>query len=208
MVATSDGRPPPFDDRPFVRLDHGMPENPKIVGLSDAAFRLYVEAICWCSRQETDGKIPAAMMRRLGKARSVTELVKGGLLDEVLGDYEVHDYLEFQRSRDEIAEFRESRSDRGKRGNHSRWHVARRRYDPECEFCNGIAGAIANGSQQGSLVRSLNPSDPIADTDADADAAISSISPWSDGDGDQASNVTHVPRGRASLDAWKKANDA
>lgn len=178
--------PPPFDDRPFVRLDHGMPENPKIVGLTDAAFRLYVEAICWCSRQETDGKIPAAMMRRLGKPKQIVELTSGGLLDRDGEDYAVHDYLLFQRSRQEIAEFRESRSDRGKRGNHSRWHVARRRYDPECEFC--IAGAIPDGSLQ----RSLNPSLPIAstDADADADAAISYTSPRSTRDGSPSSSTT------------------
>jgi len=194
MVATSDSTPPPFDDRPFVRLDHGMPENPKVVGLSDAAFRLYVEAICWCSRQETDGKIPAAMMRRLGRPKVTAELVAAGLLDRAGSDYAVHDYLTFQRSRQEIAEFRESRSDRGKKGNHARWHVARRRYDDECEYC--IAGAIAKGSQDGSLVRSLNPSDPIADTDADADAAISSISPWSVGSGEPSSSS--VRKSRAS----------
>ena len=67
--------PDAFDHRNFVRFDHGMPENPKVVGVSDAAFRLYVEAICWCSRQETNGRIPDAMMRRLGKPRVITELV-------------------------------------------------------------------------------------------------------------------------------------
>lgn len=192
MVATSGSTPPPFDDRPFVRLDHGMPENPKVVGLSDAAFRLYVEAICWCSRQETDGKIPAAMMKRLGRAKDTTELVSAGLIDRDGRDFEVHDYLAFQRSRQEIAEFRESRSDRGKKGNHARWHVARRRHDPDCEFC--IAGAIAKGSQKGSPERSLNPSLDVASTDADADAAISSMSPPVVGDEEQASNVTHVTR--------------
>lgn len=132
--------PPPFDDRPFVRLDHGMPENPKIAGLTDAAFRLYIEALCWCSRQETDGDIPQAMMRRLGRPKTITELVTTGLLiHHDNGSYAIHDYLEHQRSREEIAAFRESRSDSGKKGNHTRWHVARRRVDPECEYCNPIA---------------------------------------------------------------------
>lgn len=165
---------PTFDERPFVRLDHGMPENPKVAGLTDAGFRLYIEVLCWCSRQETDGLVPEANMKRLGPTRAVTEVVRAGLVDRLdLGGFVVHDYLEHQRSKAEIDAFRASRSDRGKSGNHQRWHIARRKYDKDCEFC--VAEAIADGSHG----RSLNPSDGIADADADSDAAFSSKSPWS-----------------------------
>lgn len=129
-----------FDHRTFVRLDHGMPENRKVMGISDAAFRLYVEAICWCSRQESDGHIPASFIRRLGKAKAVQELVDVGLLDDAVGGYAVHDYLDFQRSAEEITAYRSAKGEAGALGNHKRWHVARRRNDPECEFCNqGVA---------------------------------------------------------------------
>lgn len=172
-------KPPPFDDRPFVRLDHGMPENPKVVGLSDAAFRLYVESLCWCSRQESDGDIPSAAMKRLGRPKPLAELVSARLLDKRRdGSYSIHDYLAHQRSKAEIAAFRQSRSDIGKGGNHVRWHVARRRFDSSCEFCQTdqepIAEPIAEGSQEGSLDRSQKDRYPVASTDADADAAISS----------------------------------
>lgn len=187
MVATSDSTPPPFDDRPFVRLDHGMPENPKVVGLSDAAFRLYVEAICWCSRQETDGKIPAAMMRRLGRPKPLAELISAGLIDRDGKDFEVHDYLMFQRSKAEIEEFRTARSADGTKGNHKRWHVARRKFDPNCEHCVSDSPP-RSGTRSPS--RSLNDRYPIADTDTDADTAISSTSgPVVDGV-EQASIVT------------------
>lgn len=130
-----------FDHRTFVRLDHGMPENRKVMGLSDAAFRLYIEAICWCSRQESDGHIPSAFIKRLGKARVVRELTDAGLLDEAVGGFMVHDYLDFQRSSEEISAYRSAKGDAGAFGNHKRWHVARRRHDPECEFCSteGVA---------------------------------------------------------------------
>lgn len=186
--------PPPFDDRPFVRLEHGMPENPKVVGLSDAAFRLYIEVICWCSRQESDGLVPEAMMKRLGRPKPIRELTDSGLLDVILGGaFQVHDYLVHQRSREEIAAFRASRSDSGKKGNHTRWHLARRRFDPECEFCNEVAPAIAGGSHQ----RSQNRPNRIADTDTDADAAISSISPRSSG-GDSKSSSSPSVSGKAA----------
>lgn len=129
-----------FDHRTFVRLDHGMPENRKVMGLSDAAFRLYIEAICWCSRQESDGHIPSAFIKRLGRAKAVRELVEAGLLDEAVGGYLVHDYLDFQRSSEEIKAYRSAKGEAGALGNHKRWHVARRRYDPDCEFCaEGVA---------------------------------------------------------------------
>lgn len=129
-----------FDHRPFVRLDHGMPENPKVVGLSDAAFRLYIEAICWCSRQEKDGDVPEAMMRRLGSTKSINELVRARLAEKDGETYSIHDYLEFQRSAAEIQAFRDARGKAGELGNHKRWHVARRKTDKDCDYClKGIA---------------------------------------------------------------------
>ena len=124
-----------FDYRPFVRLDHGMPENPKVVGLSDTAFRLYVEAICWCSRQETDGEIPEAMMRRLGSVKACNELVRAGLVERSDVAFHIHDYLDFQRSAAEIQAFRDAKGVAGAKGNHQRWHVARRKRDKDCEYC-------------------------------------------------------------------------
>lgn len=130
-----------FDTRPFVRLDHGMPENPKVAGISDSAFRLYIQAICWCSRQETDGKVPSSMMRRLGPVRSANELARTELVEVVGADYFIHDYLDFQRSAAEINAYRNARGKAGTLGNHQRWHVARRKRDPECEFC--LKGVVA-----------------------------------------------------------------
>lgn len=129
-----------FDHRPFVRLDHGMPENSKVVGLSDASFRLFVEAICWCSRQEEDGEIPEPMMRRLGTVKGTNELLRARLLERTDTGYLIHDYLHFQRSKAEIDAFRRAKGEAGKLGNHERWHVARRKRDKDCEFClKGIA---------------------------------------------------------------------
>lgn len=121
-----------------------MPENRKVLGLSDSAFRLYIEAICWCSRQESDGHIPEAFMSRIGKARFVKELVTAGLLDTAVGGYQVHDYLHFQRSSDEIDAYRSAKGEAGNRGNHMRWHVARRRFDEDCEHCQNDRKGIAS----------------------------------------------------------------
>lgn len=126
---------PGFDGRPTIRLANSMPEHPKIIGLSDAAFRLWIEAICFCSRQETDGQIPKPMMRRLGQAKVIKELMSVGLLDEMTDRFDVHDYLRHQRSAAEIRSFRESKAERGTKGAHMRWHVPRRQRVKDCPYC-------------------------------------------------------------------------
>lgn len=129
-------KPDKFDHRVFVRFDHGTPDHPKVAAMSDAAFRAWFDAVCWSSRQERDGAVPEANMRKLARPKVINELVElGSLTVETGGVYQIHDYLDFQRSKEEIAAFRDARGNAGTLGNHKRWHLARRRFDPECEHC-------------------------------------------------------------------------
>ncbi len=99
-------RPEKFDSRPHVRIDHGLPENRKVSDLSDAAFRLYIEAICLCSRTESNGYISDAQMLRIGRPKVIKELLDSDpekpLLSKAVKGYEIRDYLQHQRSKDEI----------------------------------------------------------------------------------------------------------
>lgn len=126
------------DPRPFVCLTDEYPDNPKIVGLSDAAFRAHVELICWSNRKRQDGKIPAGMARRYGDD-VMAELEDAGLIDRTETGRELHDYLEHNPSADEIAERMADKKKRaavgGKKSSHRRWHVERGISDPDCEFC-------------------------------------------------------------------------
>lgn len=127
--------PAKFDHRTFVRIDHGYDEHPKVLPLSDAAFRAHIEAICYASRNEAKFFITSSVARKKWRAKVIAELVAARLFDERPDGYEVHDYLDFNRSAEEIDAFRESRSDLGAFGNHKRWHVARRKWDKDCEHC-------------------------------------------------------------------------
>ena len=131
----TDAHPSQFDQRLYVRLDQGMPENPKIIALSDSAFRIYVEAICWCSRQRSDGVISEAALRRLGRPKPIQELKDGRLFEFDGQNWRVHDYLFHQRSSAEIDVIKDAKADAGAKGAHARWHVARRRVDPTCPLC-------------------------------------------------------------------------
>lgn len=100
----------------FVKLLDEFPGHPKIVGLSDAAFRAYIEALCYCSRYLTDGAIPEPAARRFASARSISELVSVGLLDRHSGSVHIHDYLEHQTSREHVEIVKAKRAQAGRKG--------------------------------------------------------------------------------------------
>lgn len=109
------------DSRTYIRLHDGMPDHPKVDGLSDRAFRLLVESWCWCSRHLTDGRIPATTWKKRGTPAARRELEAAGLIEQVVdGAYVMHDYLEHQRSADEVAAMREQRREAGRAGGKAR----------------------------------------------------------------------------------------
>ncbi len=137
---------PDFAGRPTVRLDQGMPEKDSIMALSDAAFRLMVEAICYCGRAETDGAIPVAWLRKNGRPRAIKELIDQGHL--TLPDpsrYLLVDYLSWNRAADEVDSIRASRSESGQKGAHMRWHVPSRKRVKGCALCYPESDGRPNG---------------------------------------------------------------
>lgn len=121
------------DDRTYIRVHDGMDDHPKIVGLSDGAFRLLMRAWSYCSRQLTDGRLPEAAWKDRGSAKSRRELVDAGLahLPGFACDHsgcptppprhvQMHDYLEHQRSAAEVAELKRRRAEAGRKGGKSR----------------------------------------------------------------------------------------
>lgn len=105
------------DERTYIKVHDGMPDHPKIDGLSDAAFRLLVTMWCWSSRHLTDGRVPAATWSKRGSARARGELMTAGLVEQAPdGALLLHDYLEHQRSADEVAALREKRRLAGSKG--------------------------------------------------------------------------------------------
>lgn len=149
------------DERTYIRLHDGMPDHPKVEALSDKAFRLLVTTWCWCSRHLTDGRVPMAVWRKRGTPKARRELVEAGLVEQHDDHVMMHDYLDHQRSADEVAERKDAKRRAGALGNHNRWHVPRGVYDDQCPICvaNGQNPPSQEGSQAGSHVRSVDNSD-------------------------------------------------
>jgi hypothetical protein len=119
----------------WTKLADGLPRHPKIVGLSDAAFRLHIYALCYASEQLTDGEIPAVSVPILApkRAKKLTEeLVLAGVWHDenhacsycppiVRGRYYLHGYLDYNQSAEEVEAARAQRSDKARRAARARW---------------------------------------------------------------------------------------
>jgi hypothetical protein len=109
----------------WANLDDQFPKHPKIVGLTDGAFRLQVSGICHAAQYLTDGLIqpetvPILMPRY--RSRVLDELVDKGLWIPDGAAYTIHDYLEWNRSKAQVLAERERRSKAGRKGADNRWH--------------------------------------------------------------------------------------
>ncbi len=100
----------------WVRLDDRFAEHPKVVGLSDAAFRLHVNALCYAARNLTDGHIPVGAIRALrGQRRTVVALITAGCWEECDDGWAIHDYLGYNPSAEAVNNGRRAAKERMQR---------------------------------------------------------------------------------------------
>ena len=91
------------DERLYARFDIGMDEHPKIMLLSDAAFRTLFEATLFSRRQMTDGFLADGVVRRRWSVEAISELqsndperpsfypfTKAGVTGLMIHDFEKH----------------------------------------------------------------------------------------------------------------------
>lgn len=122
----------------WVRLDDKFPNHPKVINLSDAAFRLHVSAICYAGEYLTDGHISGRIVRNLSPisnlARAVEQLVAARLWEPTEDGYQIHDFLEYNPS----AEKKKTRdADNARR--QAEWRTRQGRVS------NGVTNSITNG---------------------------------------------------------------
>lgn len=88
---------------PYLNLDDGFTEHRKIDALSDGAFRLHTSGLCYCARELTDGfVIDNRVPRLIPKYRPtfLAELTDAAMWLPSPGGYQIHDYLEWNKSRE------------------------------------------------------------------------------------------------------------
>lgn len=92
----------------WVRIDDLFPDHPKVIGLSDAAFRLFISGLCYANRYLTDGVVPLSISNRYGNSSSADELVEAGLWEADDSGYVIRSYDEYQPTKDKIEQKREA----------------------------------------------------------------------------------------------------
>ena len=153
---------------PWVRFDDQFPIHRKVDGLSDAAFRLHVSAVFWCARNLTDGFVSeedldgvSARVRTPSRfaAECVRRRVWHDAKDECPSEkcpasagnsypqgWIIHDYWEYQPSKEQVLKDRQASADR-----QAKWRQS-----------HGNGGSPRNGSSNGvtNAVSASSPSRP------------------------------------------------
>jgi len=94
-------------------LDTHWHGNPKVLALGLAAMGLHAWSISYCDDLLTDGFVPEVALPQLpGIKQAVRRLLMGERWEKVDGGFHVHDYLEHNRSRQQVLELRAKDRDR------------------------------------------------------------------------------------------------
>ena len=101
---------------PWGRLDDSLYDHPKLDALGRnrlSCIGLNILAVSWCNRFLTDGFVPENRVVHLGGTRLLAEsLVSAGLWERADGGYRIHDFLDYNESREDIQKDRERSRER------------------------------------------------------------------------------------------------
>lgn len=99
----------------WIKLEDKTPRHPKVAGLSDKAFRVWINSLCYASEFLTDGVLPLAFMNTI-KPSVITELIQAGLWEkDSHGTVCIHDYLGHQTPKSKIEAKRDQARERARK---------------------------------------------------------------------------------------------
>lgn len=123
----------------YVKLDDGFFANPKVAQAGYEGAGLYAMGLSYCGKYLTDGFLPEFWAHQHPR-RIIKRLLDAKLWRVVDGGYVMADYLEYNRSAEEIKEERRKKREGGKRGAEERW--AREQAEAQA-VRKAIAGSMA-----------------------------------------------------------------
>ena len=85
----------------WIKLDDKAPRHPKVASLTDRAFRWWVKGLCYASEFLTNGVLHPIFWKQVPK-QSRAELTGNHLWDWRDPNFEIHDYLAHQSSREDV----------------------------------------------------------------------------------------------------------
>ena len=113
------------DKRAYFKMDVGYLTNPKVADVaieSPTAVLLHIGSIAYSAQHLTDGVVPVNLLLRLtgSTKKDAQQLYNSGLWRDLgNGSAEIHDYLEHQRSSEEV----KAASEKAMRAADARWNA-------------------------------------------------------------------------------------
>lgn len=98
----------------WVKIDDQFTQHPKVHRLSDKAFRVHMDALCYCARFLTDGHVPASYVT--GVRKPVLAELTRDLWKPVQDGYVIHDFLDYNPSRKQVEEMKTAKARAGRIG--------------------------------------------------------------------------------------------
>ena len=126
---------------PWARFDDGFPGHRKVRRLTDGAYRLHTTAICHCAHDLTDGRVTPEDIEDMPSIRQsekrIAELIKRDLWSVVSDGWMIHDYLDYNPSREQVMAER-----KGARERKETWKAKRRA--ERNAVPNGVPNGVGN----------------------------------------------------------------
>jgi hypothetical protein len=126
----------------WVRLDDQIFMNAKIIDLSKDAKLLYLSGLTLAAAQLTDGYLSTMSVRMAAAAVDVeraaaAELIAAGLWTEGVGGIQIHDYLKYNKTAEQVKAEREANAERQAR-------YRERHNEPTNSVSNGVTTTVSN----------------------------------------------------------------
>jgi hypothetical protein len=158
----------------WIRFDNGIGNHRKALELSEhlylPALGLFLVSVAYCDQQRTDGFMPAKALPRISFGDyqlAADELVRVGLFETVQDGYQIHDYLDWQMSREQIEAQSKRQRDKALKRHHGPTDAA------------GIADSGAAGNADETRQDDTDEprqSDPIKDETTSPEVELSRLS--------------------------------
>lgn len=214
------------DSRTFIKVHDSIEDHPKIIALSDAAFRAMITGWGWCRRHKTDGWMAAQVFQKRCSAKVRRELVEVGIVHDHGDRVAWHDYLDHQQSAADQDSLIEKRRRAGQAGGLARAKQVlehpgsnaeaeekrREKKEPSAPadepvrsdvegLCRYFLGRLtANGVQAAITDRWRTEARLLLDRDKRDAAEIRTVIDWATSDTFWRSNVLSVPKLREKYD--------
>jgi hypothetical protein len=142
----------------WARIDDRLHSHPKVLEAGPEAMGLFLLALSWCADYLTDGFVPEIQVKRLlfvcdDPLAIADRLVSAGLWERADGGYQIHDYLEYNPSAEQVKAERAANAKR-----QAEWRDRKRqRRDVVMAMRNNVSNNDSNGVTNNSPVPVPNP---------------------------------------------------